>query len=577
MAPNRWGGAEYSWAADFNGDGRADIASASGRDIFVQISHERLREEPIVEAMLQALRQIDANVLSNDTLAEEVFGSFNVSRLNALREMIESNSQGLHDWFPEVVFFDPSRSSISDYDGSASFFDVASARFVEAPTLSGTYKDETVFLSEDFLGLNDQLLPTARCVFVQELAHHIDHYFGHESLGAEGLLVALEVCGGGADLDATELAALRERDDRADIELQTGSGYLSISGAELGLWKNIGIGVGITAAIVVIAIAPEALPFLAEAAEAVEATGASVEAAEAAEAALEAQTDVVALVGEGEEGVELAETAAEAADMALFEDPFAEGALEHVTEGEIGVQPQDLGRLRGGLHFERGLTSFISNYENVVGEVVEYVAQPCTNADFEAQVAEIFYDSTEYAESGNTINGLEWPNGVRIRQFGNELITGREARNATLRVGGQAFKGVKSFFPESWTEDMITQLGRMIARAADGGWADGDNTMGRYNPSSSGSWSYLQPSVNPHVWGFACGLVGAKICIIAGAANALGTQKSRRGTYWAETTRLTPIVLNFLGLRGIAASAYRGTRLSGRRRHWRRDSSVRCL
>jgi hypothetical protein len=36
--PNSWGAPEYTWVADFNGDGRADIASANGGNVYMHLS-----------------------------------------------------------------------------------------------------------------------------------------------------------------------------------------------------------------------------------------------------------------------------------------------------------------------------------------------------------------------------------------------------------------------------------------------------------------------------------------------------------------------------------------------------------
>ena len=36
--PNAWGGSDYTWTADFNGDGKADIASANGSSIYMHLS-----------------------------------------------------------------------------------------------------------------------------------------------------------------------------------------------------------------------------------------------------------------------------------------------------------------------------------------------------------------------------------------------------------------------------------------------------------------------------------------------------------------------------------------------------------
>ena len=36
---NAWGGSGYTWSADFNGDGRADIASANGGNIYMKLAN----------------------------------------------------------------------------------------------------------------------------------------------------------------------------------------------------------------------------------------------------------------------------------------------------------------------------------------------------------------------------------------------------------------------------------------------------------------------------------------------------------------------------------------------------------
>ena len=36
--PNAWGAAGYTWVADFNGDGKADIASANSGDVYMHLS-----------------------------------------------------------------------------------------------------------------------------------------------------------------------------------------------------------------------------------------------------------------------------------------------------------------------------------------------------------------------------------------------------------------------------------------------------------------------------------------------------------------------------------------------------------
>ena len=40
--PNAWGGSGYTWAGDFNGDGKTDIASANGGSIYVQLQSNNM-------------------------------------------------------------------------------------------------------------------------------------------------------------------------------------------------------------------------------------------------------------------------------------------------------------------------------------------------------------------------------------------------------------------------------------------------------------------------------------------------------------------------------------------------------
>jgi hypothetical protein len=35
---NRWGQSVYAWAADFTGDGKADIAAADGSNVYLYVS-----------------------------------------------------------------------------------------------------------------------------------------------------------------------------------------------------------------------------------------------------------------------------------------------------------------------------------------------------------------------------------------------------------------------------------------------------------------------------------------------------------------------------------------------------------
>jgi hypothetical protein len=455
-------------------------------------------------SILPALVDINEKVLKDPHFRRTIFGSGRnrIKEMKLIR-MIEDAADGdllaqkqLSEWLPRITTFRRDGSRVVSYDDAADFYDTEGNR-TNGPELRGAYKDGTIYIRED--------LEDDKCVLVQELAHHIDNYLGNKSAGAEGLLTALHVCAAFPQ-NRQMVEALRDRHDSANIVLtlkrnRGSSEPILLDGAELGFWRKGKVALGVAAVVALVVIQPEIAPFLTEAAAWLGIAGGSAEAAEALEASLEGVSEAAAVMSEGEESLDLTAIAEDAADFLPFENPFTARGLSHVVDGEIGTDPQSLGKLTGGLHWESGFEDFVRNFRAVVqnGEVLEWNTESVGNAhELETAVEGLFEE--EWGNTSNIVPSFQWPNGVTVRQFGRSLMTGAESRNATLQVGANSYRGVKSFFPESWTEENLKEIGAFIARAASANETSAGAFTRTTVQAGQSAWRGMSNGVRVEVW-----------------------------------------------------------------------------
>ncbi|WP_444907855.1 hypothetical protein ACJJIR_07450 [Microbulbifer sp. SSSA008] len=169
---------------------------------------------------------------------------------NIAQSLANNFNSGSMDWFPEVVIFDPSKSSASVK--GVPIKDISTGQPVE---LRGAYKEGTIYFSNKYINSKDPIIE-GEIIFIQELAHHIDalvNPYGKHT-GSEGVLAAqliYEAAHGNPDqepyvtpLSDEEYSKLRQYRDHFDITLDGKMIY----GAELG-FSYSGIAIGAAAAV----------------------------------------------------------------------------------------------------------------------------------------------------------------------------------------------------------------------------------------------------------------------------------------------------------------------------------------